>query len=181
MVSCNLTYGPQANKNKTRLVTDFLPKHRFVRNFIRSWWSHVPLKRNSLLLYLTYLLFSVIILASFEAYLAVPEPFLASGLGYFLPFFPFVACFEAHFAWYWYQWWLSIHSFNGNGEYKNVLFTPSQSSKAQPVYKINCSLHNQKWTCQFVCEDVCTIKSFVLQTVFYFQSDVKGVLSEVSL
>ena len=30
-------------------------------------------------------------------------------------------------------------------------------------------------------EDVCTIKSFVLQTVFYFQSDVKGVLSEVSL
>jgi len=28
MVSCNLTYGPQANKNKTRLVTDFLPKHR---------------------------------------------------------------------------------------------------------------------------------------------------------
>ena len=30
MVSCNLTYGPQANKNKTRLVTDFLPKHRFL-------------------------------------------------------------------------------------------------------------------------------------------------------
>ena len=27
----------------------------------------------------------------------------------------------------------------------------------------------------------CTIKSLVLQTVFYFQSDVKGVLSEVSL
>ena len=25
------------------------------------------------------------------------------------------------------------------------------------------------------------LKSFVLQTVFYFQSDVKGVLSEVSL
>ena len=49
------------------------------------------------------------------------------------------------------------------------------------INKINCSLHNQKWTCQFVCEDVCTIKSFVLQTVFYFQSDVKGVLSEVSL
>ena len=47
----------------------------------------MPLKRNSLLSYLTYLLFSVIFLASFEAYLAVPEPFLASGLGYFLPFF----------------------------------------------------------------------------------------------
>ena len=47
------------------------------------------------------------------------------------------------------------------------------------INKINCSLHNQK--CQFVYEDVCTIKSFVLQTVFYFQSDVKGVLSEVSL
>ena len=28
-------------------------------------------------------------------------------------------------------------------------------------------------------EDVCTIKIFVLQTVFYFQSDVKGVLFEV--
>jgi len=28
MVSCNLTYGPQADKNKTRLVTNFLPKHR---------------------------------------------------------------------------------------------------------------------------------------------------------
>ena len=38
----------------------------------------------------------------------------------------------------------NIHSFNGNGEYKNVLFTPSQSSKAQTVYKINCSLHNEK-------------------------------------
>jgi hypothetical protein len=28
MVSCNLTYGPQADRNKTRLVTEFLPQHR---------------------------------------------------------------------------------------------------------------------------------------------------------
>ena len=45
MVSCNLTYGPQANKNKTRLVTDFLPKHRFLSDLDGLVMYH--LKENS--------------------------------------------------------------------------------------------------------------------------------------
>ena len=29
MVSCNLTYGPEGDRNSSRLVTNFLPKHRW--------------------------------------------------------------------------------------------------------------------------------------------------------
>ena len=29
MVSCNLTYGPEGDRNTSRLVTNFLPKHRW--------------------------------------------------------------------------------------------------------------------------------------------------------
>ena len=92
MVSCNLTYGPQANKNKTRLVTDFLPKHRFLSDLYGLVMYH--LKVNSCCHICSLQLFSWLQ----AAYLAVLEPFLASGI--FFAFFPFVACYGAFFASY---------------------------------------------------------------------------------
>ena len=61
-----------------------------------------------------------------------------------------------------------------------MVFGPKSIGK--PLLPMVLETKNHRKTIDINGEQRCMYnKNFVLQTVFYFQSDVKGVLSEVSL